>query len=207
MESKSFYFQDETSVKRELVKELQNRMSSHFLEHAMYNINDALTSILALCDMEQMKTVPKIKQYIQKVNSLLGDVKIYENTTLFNANHVVQNVTDIIEDNFRGKSKIIRDFSLIRGFVESDQKKLEEMLLYLLVEFMTSDAAGHSEPVVVSLHQKESDMRIVIMKDSYSFSLSALKEFNRMRGEFGKGVVQMSPYKEGVEVNIRLPLT
>ena len=121
---------------RELAKKLQSDMDANFLEHAMYDINDALTSILALCDMEQMKSIPKVKNYIQRVNELLNDVQIYQDDKIFNINHLLRNVIDIVKDSFKSKVKILSSFTQVKALVKSNQKCLERILLYILVEFM-----------------------------------------------------------------------
>ncbi|MBU1495206.1 MAG: hypothetical protein KJ956_14715, partial [Actinobacteria bacterium] len=120
--------------KKALVKDLQNSMCAHFLEHTMYSINDALTSILALCDIEEMKTVPKVKKYIQRVNELMNNVQVYQAADYFNANHVLKNVIDIIKDNFKRKVDIKFNHSPINALVKSNQIVLEQILLYIFVE-------------------------------------------------------------------------
>ena len=80
------YLLQATKKNMELAKAFQEDMGAHFFEHTMYDVKDALTSILALCDMEDMKQVPQVKMYILRVTDLLHDVKFYRSSSLFNVN-------------------------------------------------------------------------------------------------------------------------
>ena len=91
------YLIQATKRNLEQAKALQDDMGAHFFEHTMYDVKDALTSILAICDMEDMKQMPQVKRCIQRVTDLLGDVRLYHDSTLFNINHVLINVINILK--------------------------------------------------------------------------------------------------------------
>ncbi len=195
-----------TKENKELAKKLHKDMNANFLEHAMYDINDALTSILALCDMEQMKSIPKVKNYIQRVNELLDYAQVYQDKTIFNVNHVLNNVVDVIKDYFKDKVKISYSFNPVKALAESNQPQLEQILLYIFVELISFGKDGSDLEMSIKLHQKEQDAQIIISKNVFSFSSNALKEIDVLRENF-VGSIQMNPKSEGVEIDIRLPLS
>lgn len=191
---------------RELAVELQSEMDANFLEHAMYDINDVLTSILALCDMEQMKSIPKVKEYIKRVNELLNDVQIYQDETTFNVNHLLRNVIDIVKDNFKNKVKILTTFSTVKALVKSNQKLLERVLLYLFIELITTPNKPEEGSIYVTLSQKDNEAIIQIRHDDFIFSHEQLKEVGELREDFS-GNMEVSKKGNGVSISIRLPLT
>ncbi len=188
----------------DLAKELHNQMNANFLEHSMYDINDALTSILALCDMEQMKSIPKIKKYIERVNGLLLNVQIYQDINVFNVNHVLNNVVDIVDSNFKNKVKIEFNSVPVKALTESNQTQFQHILLYLLIELINSEPSGEAL-ISMSLHQKEADAQIIIKKDNHNFSQGALKEVDNLRENF-IGNMRMNLNNNNAEIVIRLPL-
>lgn len=185
---------------------LQNEMNTNFLEHVMYDVNDALTSILALCDMEEMKSIPKVKTYIQRVNELLKDLRVYQNVNMFNMNHVLENVIDVIKYHFKNKTKIDYSFSKVNALAEGYQVKLEHMLLYILIEMMSGGTETDDSKIFISLHQKEKDAQILIKKVGYSFSQLAITEIDKLKENFA-GNMQMENQGGEFSVNIRIPLS
>ena len=191
---------------RELAKKLQSDMDANFLEHAMYDINDALTSILALCDMEQMKSIPKVKNYIQRVNELLNDVQIYQDDKIFNINHLLRNVIDIVKDSFKSKVKILSSFTQVKALVKSNQKCLERILLYILVEFMLIQEKPEESSIYVELIQKDTEAQILIKRENFNFSHEQLKEIGELRENFS-GKMEISKKENSVFIRISLPLS
>jgi len=202
-----FFTLQATKRNLEMVDELQNEMNSAFLEYAMYDINDAMTSILALCDMEQMSKLPKIKEYIQRVNRLLHDVYIYQEKDVFHVNHVLKNVVMVVRDRFPEKVHIHYENADIKAYGESDQRLLEKLLLFILIELINPSEENRSIPdVFVELHQKEQDALIMIRKPVATLSPVIVKEIEKM-GEGIKGRVQISLEGEGVLITVKCPLT
>ena len=191
---------------RELAENLHNEMDANFLEHAMYDINDALTSILALCDMEQMKSIPKVKGYIKRVNELLNDVQIYQDDKTFNVNHLLRNVIDIIKDNFKDKVKILTSFVLVRALVKSHQKLLERILLHLFSELINVTDKPEENNINVLLSQKNNEAQILIIREDFNFSHEQLKEVGILSEGFS-GKLEISKKGTGISISIRLPLT
>jgi hypothetical protein len=190
---------------KKLAEELHDEMNSNFLEHAMYDVNDALASILALCDMEEMQNIPKVKKYIQRVNCLLNDVQAYQSNSTFNISHVLNNMIDVIKDHFKYKAKINYTFSEVKPLVKSNKLQLEQILLYVLIELVTTGQDSDLLDISVKLHQKEQDAQIVIVKANHKFTDPALEEVGRLIENF-TGKVQINPNGQGVEIDIRLPL-
>jgi hypothetical protein len=189
-----------------LAVKLQNEMGLNFLEHIMYDVNDALTSILALCDMEDMKSIPKVKTYIQKVNQLLKDVHVYQNVSIFNINHVVENVIDVIKYHFRNKTKIDYSFSNVNALTEGDQLRLEQVLLYILVEIMSVNSEANESKIFISLHQKEKDAQVLIKNTGFNFSSASMAEIDKFKEGFS-GSIQVENNNNELSVSIKVPLS
>ena len=190
--------------KKDLVTALQVRMNDHFLEHRMFNVNDALTSILALCDLEQMRSMGKVKKYIEKVNDLLEDVRVYQNQKLFNVNHVIENIINIIEDNFKDIVEIEKNLKSISLMVEGDQCELEHLLLYLFIESIASKKDSIAK-VNINLSQIGKEAIIEFKNDHFPFTEEVRKELDRLKESFF-GMVRIDATPERIKVIIELSL-
>jgi hypothetical protein len=190
----------------ELVEKLHNKMDGNFLEHTMYDINDALTTILALCDMEQVKSIPKIKKYIERINNSLRNVQVYQDKGVFNVNHVLNNVIDVIDDNLRHKVQLECSLTPINALAKSNQTIIERILLYLLIEIITSPRDNNDDlKLIISLNQAEKDARIVIKKYNFSFSPAAMKDIDALKSKFA-GKLNINTANSATEIDIRIPL-
>ncbi len=198
------YLLQATKKNLELAKAFQDDMGAHFFDHTMYDIKDALTSILAMCDMEDMKQVPQVKQYIQRITDLLHDVKSYRSTSLFNVNHVVINVINVMKANYAAKISIDHNLSFIKAYVKSDKSHLEQVLLYSLIEAVESGSAGIKTEI--ELVQKETDAVITIKLKTFHYQPVILKEIAAFHQN---SLFRMQVEKQGAdtEIIIRLPLS
>jgi hypothetical protein len=190
---------------KKLADRLHNQMSVNFLGHAMYDINDALASILAICDMEGIENIPKIKHYIQRVNSLLSDVQIYQNSLFFNINHVLKNVADVVSAHFKNEAKLKCSFSEVKSLAKGNKLQLERLLIRFLIELITAERETDLTGVSVCLQQKERDAQVIIQKNNYKFSQDALDEINLLSRDFS-GKISINPIGQGIEIDIRMPL-
>lgn len=194
---------------RELVKDLQQQTRTLFYDRMMYEINDALTSILAVCDVEGKDAVPKIKQYIHRINQSLNNTKNFQTSLRsdkkFNISIVLQNLIHIIKDKYK-EAKMACIISDIKAPVIGDQSKFEELLLYIFINMFSSPNIQDSE-ALIELRQKGQDAMITILKDSHVFSLEMIEHVNKIRdgGDF-KGSVSITPQGKGIEVIIKIPL-
>lgn len=198
------YLLQATKKNLEQAKAFQDDMGAHFFEHTMYDVKDALTSILALCDMEDMKQVPQVKKSIQRVTDLLHDVRLYYNSSLFNVNHVLINVINVLKKNFKGKIHIDHDLTYIKALTESNQDHLELILLYPLIEAVQSSKEAIS--VKIQLAQKERDAVISIRFKNFHFSSVILKEIEEFHDQTAFKM-KLSWAEEDTELVIRLPLS
>ena len=187
-----------------LAKAFQDDMGAHFFEHTMYDVKDALTSILALCDMEDMKQVPQVKKYIQRVSNLLGDVRFYHSSSVFNVNHVVINVINVMKQKYKAKGLIDHDLSFIKAHVKSDKSHLEQVLLYSLIEAVESSPGNLNSRI--ELAQKEKDAVITILLQDFEYSPVVLKEILAFH-QPSVFKMQISPQGSGTEIVVRLPLS
>ncbi len=194
--------------KRDLVAKLQSDTPQLFLERAMHEINDSLASVLAICDVEAGHTVPKIKKYIQRVNQSLGSMQSYQAAVYgrkqFNLSLVVENVMNVMEENFKGKVKMVRLITDLKAMAQGDPAELEEFLLHLLVE-LVYDGSSQETDLLVELRQKNQDAVITILKDLANMPENTVKELEE-RAKRLTAIVQMTPQVEGIEVSIRIPL-
>lgn len=198
------YLLQATKKNLELAKAFQDDMGAHFFEHTMYDVKDALTSILALCDMEDMKQVPQVKKYIKRVVDLLHDVRLYQSSSLFNVNHVVINVINVMKHNYKSKISISEDINFIKASVKSDKGHLEQILLYSLIEAVESRDGNLN--LKIELAQKERDAVITIRLEGFEYSSVVLREIM----EFHKAEsfrMQINVHSSDTEIVIRLPLS
>jgi len=193
----------------ELVKQLQQEARMLFFDKMMYDINDALTSILAACDVEGKEAVPKIKQYIHRINQSLNNTKNFQSNIIgdkkFNISIVVQNLIHVLKDRFKD-AKYACIISDIKAPVQGDQYKFEKLLLYIFVSLSLDSGATESE-TLIELRQKDQDAMITILKGSFTFSEHVLTQINKIQSEAEfKGTVQITPHGNGVEIIIKIPL-
>ncbi|MBN2087710.1 hypothetical protein JW758_05155 [Candidatus Peregrinibacteria bacterium] len=195
-----------TKKNRELAEKLQSEMDANFLEHTMYDINDVLTSILALCDMEQMKSIPKVKNYINRINELLNDVQIYQDEKNYNINHLLRNVIDMLMHNFKDKVKILTNFVPVKALAKSNQTRIERMLLYLFIELILTPDKLDNNIINVELFQKEKEAVVKIKRDDFHFSHEQIKEFTALAEDFiGSQIIEKKG--NGVLITIKVPLS
>ncbi|MFH0837843.1 MAG: hypothetical protein V1880_01080 [Patescibacteria group bacterium] len=198
------YLLQATKKNLERAKTFQEDMGALFFEHTMYDVKDALTSILAICDMEDMKQVPQVKKCIQRVTDLLNDVRLYHDSSLFNINHVLINVINVLKKNYKSRIHISEDLSSIKAHTESNRNHVELVLLYLLIE--AAESCKQELNVKIELVQKERDAVITIRLGTFQFSSVILKEIK----DFHNPAVfrmQISEIEQGTEIVIRLPLS
>jgi len=193
----------------ELVKQLQQEARMLFFDKMMYDINDALTSILAACDVEGKEAIPKIKQYIHRINQSLNNTKNFQSNIIgdkkFNVSIVLQNLIHVVKDRFKD-AKYACIISDIKAPVQGDQYKFEKLLLYIFVSLSLNSGATESE-TLIELRQKDQDAMITILKGSFTFPEHVLEQINKIHSEADfRGTVQITPHGNGVEVIIKIPL-
>lgn len=198
------YLLQATKKHLELAKAFQDDMGSHFFEHTMYDVKDALTSILALCDMEDMKQLPQVKKYIQRVVDLLHDVRFYQSSAHFNVNHVVINVINVMKNRYKSKINIDDHLTFIKASVKSDKNHLEQFLLYSLIEAVESSSDNLN--MKIELAQKERDAAITLRLQNFAYSPVASKEIHDFHNP-AAFKMQMNVENGVTEMVIRLPLS
>ena len=189
----------------DVLHKLRKKVISNFLDHTMYDINDALTSILALCDMDDMKNIPKVKKYIQRINSLLSDLRVYHDNTYFNIRHVARNIVDVIKDSYKDNVNIEIQFVPFDAYVRSSQSQIEEILLSLLVEMTEIYLPDSPSLIDVDLHQKDQFAVLTIKKENFTFSDSFIEHINKLKiGLSGSLLIEKNG--QSAVVQIKLPL-
>ena len=193
---------------QELLGKLKLQTSRHFLERAACDINDALTSILAVSDTQAPQVVPKVKRYIERVNDSLLSLKIYQSAlqqkSAFNINAVLSNILNVVEENLKGKVEITRVLNEVKAMAKGDQSDLEELLLYLFVQLAESGKEGKSD-FKVELRQKDQNALIIVTNNSIVSSETALRELRAKAGSF-HDAIQINPQATRTEFIIYLEL-
>jgi len=194
----------------QLVFQLQKQASELYYDRMMYDINDSLTSILAVCDVEGKEGIPKVKQYIHRINQSLNATKNYQNASSssdqkFNVSLVVKNLMRVIEEQYK-EVKIAALLADINAPVLGDQSYFEKLFLHLFVQMFSVGHNTESE-LLIELRQKDQDAMITILKDQHAFTEQGLERIRGIQENDGfKGKVQITPQGRGVEVIIRIPL-
>jgi hypothetical protein len=193
----------------ELVSKLQQEARMLFYDKMMYDINNALASILAVCDTEGKEGIPKVKQYIHRINQALNNTKSYQSVSScnrqFNISSALQNLIHVLKDKHKA-AKLTCLISDIKAPVQCDQSRFEEFFLYMLISILASANAMDSE-ILIELRQKDQDAMITILKDFYVFGPEALEKINKIinKPDFN-GNIQITNHGKGVEIIIKIPL-
>ncbi len=193
----------------ELVEKLRREARVLFYDKMMYEINDALASILAVCDVEGREGVPKIKQYIHRINQSLNNTKNYQNNfnseKRFNISAVIDNLIKVVKENYKD-TKLACLISDIKAPVSGDQTKFELLFLHIFVSILKQNKSHESE-ILIELRQKNQDAMITILRDSHTFQDGELELINSIKeDESFIGEVKITPQGKGVEIIIKIPL-
>jgi hypothetical protein len=200
----------QTAEKRkELVSELQKEASALYYDRMMYDINDSLTSILAVCDVEGKDGIPKIKQYIHRINQSLNATKDYQGKALaekkFNITLVLRNLIRVVEQRYKD-AKLVCLVTDIKASVLGEQVLFEQLILQILV-LMFSEPRGSESEILLELRQKDQNALITILKDNHTFSDEVLKPIREItESDDYHGEFRITPQGKGVEVIIKIPL-
>lgn len=193
----------------ELVEKLQAEAHMLFYDHMMYDINDSLTSILAVCEMDPKEAIPKVKQYIHRINQSLHDTKSYQINSYaekkFNISIVLKNILRVIGENYK-QIKLMPLLTDIKAPVQGDQSHFEQIILHAIVAILLQAGQDESE-LLIELRQKDQDAQLTILKDNCVFSSEVLERIRSIskKDDFS-GSVQITPQGKGIEIIIRIPL-
>ncbi len=197
---------NKTGKHDELIERLQIDARMLFYDRMMYDINDSLTSILALCDVEAKASIPKIKEYITRINHSLHNTKNYHTSFTgekrFNVTLVIKNILQVLEENYK-EVQLTPFVSDIKAPCVGDQSLLEKILLCMFVDMCQSS----DEAIMLELKQKDQNAMLTIVKDGFNFSKECLTLINKLKEKSDfKGNIRINPYKKGVEIVIQIPL-
>lgn len=195
----------------ELAKAFQEGMGANFFKHTMYDVKDALSSILALCDLAEMKELPSVKENIQKVTQLISDVSLYHDHMAFNVEHVVVNVIKILQGSYKESLNISLEVSLKEALARGSQGHLEKSLLYLIIEAIESikRASGNTKKdvqLMIELSQKNRDAIVTIRVQGFHFEEVIRKEILSF-GNQNELKVQVFEINKDTEVTMKVPLS
>lgn len=194
----------------ELANTLQEGLTANFFKHTMYGVKDALSTILALCDLEEMKNIDRVKNNIQRVNGLIEDVALYHSGQVFNAKHVLENILNVLTDYYKGALNLTFEANLPEAVVYAEQSHFEKSLLYIFTQIVeqSKNEVGelpHSIPAEVNLLQKGMDMLVLIHFQGEHFEPIVRKELLAFANkESFKLFIQEKA--QGTEVVLRTPL-
>ncbi len=178
---------------------LQAEAKMLFFDRMMYEINDSLTSILAITDVEPKDAIPKIKGYIHRINQSLRNTKRYQMVSSeekkFNISQVLKNLVHVIGENFK-KPKVVTLISELNAPVLGDQAKFEQLFFTIMVE------------ILLECKQKDEFAQMTIVADKFAVSEEASTLIGRITEEATdfKGRFQAVPQGNGQEITLRIPL-
>ena len=202
----NIYLLQATRKHFELAQAFQDDMGAYFFEHTMYDVKDALSSILAICDIAEMEELPEIKGYIQRVTDLIGDVSLYHDNNVFNVKHVLLNVIKMLEKSYKGRIDLSQQISSIKAQAKGDQHHLEKVLLYAMLEAIESSPIDKEIDLNVSLSQRERDALMNIRIENFSYSSVARKEVLNFSNQKGLKTHILSE-DDATVVSIHVPLS
>jgi len=191
------------------VARLQSEARTRFFDRMMYEINDSLTSILAITEVEPKDAIPRIKKYINRINQSLHNTKSYQiNSTGeggFSMNHVLKNLIQVLVDNYP-QTKVASDLSEIKAPVQGNQSSFERLFLSFCVDGLNT-ADGNAD-LLVDVHQKGQDAVVTLIKDHFILSDEAREVVQKIIEADAdlKGRVVIQALDHSAEVSIRLPL-
>lgn len=193
----------------DLVERLQVDARMFFYDRMMYDVNDSLTSILALCDVEAKGSIPKIKKYIGNINKSMHNTKNYHTSFTgekrFDVSLVIKNILRVLEDNYK-EAQLIPFISEIKASGTGDQSLFEKILLRIFID-MCHEKGSDDSDIMLELKQKGQDAVLTILKDRFTFSKECLKRIDKLKEKTDfKGSIQINPHNKGVEVIMRIPL-
>lgn len=194
----------------ELTNHLQKGLTAHFFKHTMYGVKDALSTILALCDMEEMKNIDRVKSSIQRVNAYIEDVALYHSGQAFNARHVLENILKVLNDYYKGQLQLTLEANLNDALVYAKQAHFEKSLLFLFIQIFEQSKIqneNEGEPIATSVRlvQKNMDMEIAIYFEGKYFDPTIEKEvLSFVNKESLKLVIREQ--KKGMELVLTAPL-
>jgi hypothetical protein len=191
------------------VERLQGEARMLFFDRMMYEVNDSLTSILAITEVEPKDAIPRIKHYIHNINRSLNNAKGYQLVSKgekkFNVTQVLRNLVEVVENNYRGAKLETLIYDLKAPGV-GDQTRFEQLFLTLVVDILSRP--GTDPEILIECRQKDEFAVVTLLKASFAFSEEAKDQVNRIVQEVAdfKGRFQITQQEGGVEVAIRIPL-
>jgi len=191
------------------VARLQAEAKMLFFDRMMYEINDSLTSILAITDVEPKDAIPKIKRYIHRINQSLSNTKHYQMVSSeekkFNITNVLRNLVHVIGDNFK-RSKVVTMISDLNAPVLGDQAKFEQLFFTIMVDILSR--AEEKAEILLECKQKDEFAQMTILVDRFLFSEEATTQIGRITEEAAdfKGRIQIVPQGNGQEITLKIPL-
>jgi hypothetical protein len=200
------YLIQATKENIEKAKSFQSDMGAYFFEHAMYDVKDAMSSILALCDIADMKELPEVRKYIQRVNDIISDVNLYHDRSAYNVRHILLNVIKILEGSYKHRLNITHRMVSINAKAHGYQGHLEQSLLYMVIEVLESAGLENEVKLEIDLSQKNHDAIITLRFDDYCFPEIVRKEILQMANQGGL-TTQIFVDNEGTTISIRVGLT
>ncbi|MBU1017553.1 hypothetical protein KKA33_00820 [Patescibacteria group bacterium] len=192
----------------ELIERLQIDARMLFYDHMMYDINDSLTSILALCDIEAKKSIPRIKEYISRINGSLQNTKSYHTSFTgekrFNITLVIKNIIRVLEEDYK-QIQLMPFVSDIKAPCSGDQSLFEQIILCMLVDMCEKEDSESG--IMLELKQKEQNATLTLFKDNFTFSKECQARINKWTAESDfKGEIRTTSNGKGTEVMIQMPL-
>lgn len=192
----------------ESVKKLQKEAHDFFYDSMTCEINDALTSILAMCEQEDPLLISKVKQYIHRINQSLDlgrqSYSALNQNEKYNINFALENLLYVLKSEYKNL-KILTLLSDIHIPTKGSQYAFEQFFLYIFTYFFVSE--DKSGEILVELRQKGHQILLTLVKDDCSFKKQDIHLIQQKKDELGfLGWVNLSKRGEGLELVIQIPI-
>lgn len=189
-------------------EQLKQRAKVLFHQHMIYDINDSLTSILAICDTRAKEIVPDVKQMIRRINRSLqntGDyhVQSAKEVNTFDIDLVVQNLIRVIKEEYK-KINVTSFIAPLQFRVQGDQSGFEKLFLVVLCELIQNSC---SEDILIELRQRKHEIAVTVVMNHTHCRSEIKKMVDDIEVEYGFiNKTQITETGDGVEVVIKSPL-
>lgn len=152
--------------KLELIKSLQQEAAGLFFEHRMHEINESLTTILALTDIGSKDPLPKIRDHVESINVSLKSVKQYQKganeNTVFEVGTLLKNIQEVLRPHIPRQDLGWFNVADIRIKVDAPLKPLQDLLVALMVVMCPSEEGAS---VCLEARQKGVDYYIQVSSE------------------------------------------
>ncbi|QQR82936.1 hypothetical protein IPJ72_03850 [Candidatus Peregrinibacteria bacterium] len=192
-----------------LVEKLKQHTKVLFHQYMSYEINDALTSILAICDQHAKQIVPEVKASIQRINRSLYHTSDYHRQSshdinTFDIDLVVKNLVRVVKDHFNDNPVHLSPMATgVR--VEGDQSAFERIFLLLVTEMISS--SPYRTDLYIEVKQKNYEITVALVMPQAIIRPDIIQVINGIEIEHGfEKKTEIFSTERGLVATIAFPI-